>query len=260
MMKASISNTTFQDLLSAVINLNKQMTMVVNKNGVIFQSTDPTNMAIVRVEVPAEKFESYESQLDNWTFLVDIGDIYQDVQKGTVNGDIHLQVNEKKITVKTRFFTSEYPISKPPTPIFNNFVATCGQTIRIPDQIYDYIKVLLNRKIEKVIIQHSKETLTLFGENAQKYSLEIKVPKNTVDMGTTTVSVLWLNDILTSLRTQDIDMRFSSFGNLHLLSSCEYGDVHAVLSGTVRKLQIPQDIPRIDTPVGEVKGSMGEFI
>jgi len=246
-MKLRMKVSQFQDTLGVLGNLNKILTMIIRPHSIQFQSLDSTKVALVQVTIPDSKLIAYTTDYVAAQFSVNVEDLMQDISKGTVGGEIHMVVDDKKMTVKTKFFTSEYLINKQveKDAEFKEFGGEGQPSFRLPEEIFNFLKVLLNRKIEKVIIQHTGEKMILFGESARKYTVDVATTK-CPPMGTTTVSVLWLTDILNSIKSEDIDIRFSSFGNLFIDTHANYGGVHAILAGTVRKLEVPVDVPKID--------------
>jgi hypothetical protein len=177
---------------------------------------------------------------------MDITEVWEDLEKG-ISGYIHIKKeNNGQITLKSPYYTTYYPIFKQNLKELNSYIVEPSQ-LQLPLEVIKLLRVLKTRGIDKLTISQNNNKFIFVGKGKKNIYTYEHMFSEKVKFGSTTVNSLWFYDIISSLEEgKNVDFNFTPLGNLYL-NNCSYGyQINAILAGTVRKLGIPDDLPKIE--------------
>ena len=237
-----------QKLLNALTilsNIDSNAKIWIMESGIQLEVIDPLKMAMARVMIKKDDMLGFKTDITG-VFKCDISEIRDEV-KISPSGDVYIQMkNESSMILSTKFYTTEYELIKlEETKLKGVKTNVLDISIPFPEEAVAFLKMIKMREIERIAMRQSDTKLTVFGKGKRKYSHDIKVMKPPVSFGSTAVNTLWFVDVLNSLGDQ-VSFCFTSMGNVHLLSWSHGFCAIATLAGSMKKIIMPGDVPRIN--------------
>ena len=237
--------------------------MLIGPDGISFQAVDPMRMALIKMMLPAKKLSLFKTDI-NVAFQFNIADLMDDMS-GAPTGHIYLEIKDgDELVIKTSYYTTTYSISPlgedmAPLSAFKDDMDDIS--VPVPPAIMEFVRLLKRRGIDKITMKQDGEKLRLVGKGDKRtYTTALEIQSPPKKFGTTSVSVLWLADILgTMSEVGNISFCFSSLSNLYLRDDNDYFISEAVLAGTVKKITVPGDLPSINTESIDEEASAWEW-
>lgn len=248
MFEFKIKSSIFIDVMKRISSINNKIQFISLQDRISFVAIDPMGMAAMRIDIPKNKLSNYKYESDE-QYLLEVKEISDDMSDSP-SGYIYVQMKDKNnIIFKTKYYTTNYDIKQYDDSSLKIYKFLDGKddTIKIPSGMIEFIRLLKRRNIDKITIKDHGHNIQLIGNGKKIYSTILDCNEHK-SFGMITTNVLWLSDVIGNSDSNNLGFSFTSMMNMFIVDKSEY-DTYIRLSGTATKINIPEDIPDINTEI-----------